>query len=86
MIESLLVANRGEIARRIIRTARRLGIPLWQLLGTSPVIPPTDFSIGIDTPQAVADRASSVSARSPSFSSDARSERVRPDRCCTTSW
>ncbi|MEU4771119.1 biotin carboxylase N-terminal domain-containing protein [Micromonospora sp. NPDC023644] len=26
MIESLLVANRGEIARRIIRTARRLGI------------------------------------------------------------
>ena len=26
MIESLLVANRGEIARRIIRTSRRLGI------------------------------------------------------------
>ena len=26
MIESLLVANRGEIARRIIRTANRLGI------------------------------------------------------------
>jgi acetyl-CoA carboxylase biotin carboxylase subunit len=26
MMESLLVANRGEIARRIIRTARRLGI------------------------------------------------------------
>jgi 3-methylcrotonyl-CoA carboxylase alpha subunit len=26
MIQSLLIANRGEIARRIIRTARRLGI------------------------------------------------------------
>src|SRR5919199_755127 len=26
MIESLLIANRGEIARRVIRTAKRLGI------------------------------------------------------------
>ena len=36
---------------------RRLGIPLYELLGTSPDIPPTDFSIGIDTPTAVAERA-----------------------------
>ncbi|MEW6020380.1 MAG: biotin carboxylase N-terminal domain-containing protein, partial [Pseudomonadota bacterium] len=26
MIESVLIANRGEIARRIIRTARRMGV------------------------------------------------------------
>ena len=26
MMESLLIANRGEIARRIIRTARRMGV------------------------------------------------------------
>ena len=26
MFESVLIANRGEISRRIIRTARRLGI------------------------------------------------------------
>jgi L-alanine-DL-glutamate epimerase-like enolase superfamily enzyme len=37
--------------------ARRLGIPLHALLGTPTDIPPTDFSIGIDTPTAVAERA-----------------------------
>jgi L-alanine-DL-glutamate epimerase-like enolase superfamily enzyme len=37
--------------------AQRLGIPVWRLLGTSPEIPPTDFSIGLDEPQVVAERA-----------------------------
>lgn len=37
--------------------ARGMGIPLWQLLGTSPEIPPTDFTLGIDTPAEVAARA-----------------------------
>jgi L-alanine-DL-glutamate epimerase-like enolase superfamily enzyme len=37
--------------------AKRMGIPVWQLLGTSPDIPPTDFSIGIDEPELVAERA-----------------------------
>jgi L-alanine-DL-glutamate epimerase-like enolase superfamily enzyme len=37
--------------------ARRLGIPVWQLLGSSPDIPPTDFSIGLDAPHVVAERA-----------------------------
>jgi L-Ala-D/L-Glu epimerase len=41
--------------------ARKLGVPLWQLLGTSPRIPPTDFSIGIDTPEIVAQRAGRAS-------------------------
>lgn len=37
--------------------ARGLGVPLHELLGTTPDIPPTDFSIGIDAPAAVAERA-----------------------------
>jgi L-Ala-D/L-Glu epimerase len=37
--------------------ARGMGIPLWQLLGTSTDVPPTDFSLGIDAPGAVAARA-----------------------------
>ncbi len=37
--------------------ARRLRIPLWHLLGMSPQIPPTDFSIGLDEPPVVAERA-----------------------------
>jgi L-alanine-DL-glutamate epimerase-like enolase superfamily enzyme len=37
--------------------ARGLGVPLHELLGTPTDIPPTDFSIGIDAPAAVAERA-----------------------------
>ncbi len=37
--------------------ARGLGVPLHELLGTPVDIPPTDFSIGIDAPAAVAERA-----------------------------
>ena len=37
--------------------ARRLGVPVYELLGCSPRIPPTDFTIGIDEPAVVAQRA-----------------------------
>lgn len=37
--------------------AKGLGVPLHELLGTPAAIPPTDFSIGIDAPAAVAQRA-----------------------------
>ena len=36
---------------------RILGIPVHQLLDLSPEIPPTDFTIGIDEPAVVAERA-----------------------------
>lgn len=45
---------------------KRLGIPLWELLGTSPEIPPTDFSIGMDEPAVVAQRAARA-ARFPAL-------------------
>jgi L-alanine-DL-glutamate epimerase-like enolase superfamily enzyme len=38
--------------------ARGLGVPLHELLGTPTDIPPTDLSLGIDAPAAVAARAS----------------------------
>jgi L-alanine-DL-glutamate epimerase-like enolase superfamily enzyme len=41
--------------------ARGLGIPLHELLGTPTDIPPTDFSIGIDAPAVVAERAARAS-------------------------
>lgn len=37
--------------------SRGMGLPLHELLGTPPDIPPTDFSIGIDEPAVVAQRA-----------------------------
>ena len=37
--------------------ARSLGLPVWQLIGTSDVLPPTDYSLGIDDPAVVAERA-----------------------------
>lgn len=36
---------------------KAMGQPVYGLLGLSPTIPPTDFTIGIDAPQAVAERA-----------------------------
>jgi 3-methylcrotonyl-CoA carboxylase alpha subunit len=40
MLESLLIANRGEIARRIIRTARRLGIRTIAVYSTADATAP----------------------------------------------
>ena len=37
--------------------ARSLGVPVWELLGTSDQLPPTDYSLGIDEPAVVAERA-----------------------------
>lgn len=36
---------------------RRLGVPLWRLLGLSPAAPPTSFTIGIDSVEGTRDRA-----------------------------
>ncbi len=41
--------------------ARGLGVPLYELLDTPTGIPPTDFSVGIDAPAAVAERAARAS-------------------------
>lgn len=39
---------------------RALGLPVWQLIGTSDQLPPTDYSLGIDAPEVVAERARRV--------------------------
>jgi L-Ala-D/L-Glu epimerase / N-acetyl-D-glutamate racemase len=36
---------------------KRLGVPLWRLLGLSPEAPPTSYTIGIDSLDATRDRA-----------------------------
>jgi L-alanine-DL-glutamate epimerase-like enolase superfamily enzyme len=36
---------------------RRVGQPVWRLLGTERITPPTSYTIGIDTVQGTADRA-----------------------------
>ncbi len=35
---------------------KRLGVPVWRLLGLGPPLPPTSFTIGIDTVEGTADR------------------------------
>ena len=40
---------------------RALGLPIWELIGTSDQLPPTDYSLGIDDPATVAERAARVS-------------------------
>ena len=37
-----------------------LGLPVWQLIGTSDQLPPTDYSLGLDDPATVAERARRV--------------------------
>ena len=36
------------------------GVPVWQLIGTSDQLPPTDYSLGLDEPATVAERARRV--------------------------
>ncbi len=40
--------------------AKQLGVPLYELLGTSRDVPPTDFTLGLDEPSVVADRAAAA--------------------------
>ena len=39
---------------------KSLGLPIWELIGTSQALPPTDYSLGIDDPETVAERARRV--------------------------
>ena len=44
-------------------TGQAIGVPIWQLIGTSDQLPPTDYSLGIDDPATVAERARRVARR-----------------------
>ena len=63
-IEERLEDVEGEAAGKAALDAalhdwigRRLGVPLWRLLGLSPTAPPTSYTIGIDTVEGTRDRA-----------------------------
>ena len=53
---------------------KRLGVPLWRLLGLSPEAPPTSYTIGIDSLDGTRDRARERASSAPSRS---RSEAPR---------
>lgn len=63
-IEERLEDVEGEAAGKAALDAalhdwigRRLGVPLWRLLGLSPTAPPTSYTISIDTVEGTRDRA-----------------------------
>ena len=58
MLDSVLVANRGEIARRVIRTARRMGIRAIAVYSEAdaalPYVREADEAVPIGPPPAAA--------------------------------
>jgi len=63
-IEERLEDVQGEAAGKAALDAalhdwigRRLGVPLWRLLGLSPTAPPTSYTISIDSVEGTRDRA-----------------------------
>ena len=63
-LEEVLGALEGDAAARAALDAalhdwigRRLGVPVWRLLGLSRRIPPTSYTIGIDTLEGTRERA-----------------------------